>query len=351
MRFFFALAILELAMSLRSPFICNNASEPTFGEILHLLSPVEINQEHFFSLGDHSKPTSFSGVLVNIWQSVFVQISQTFYESKFPLAYLISDGVFTLNLTTHSQEDFAVDAVILKEKHWSQRYVCQFVRELLPSQQSSWSSFCGCWTGGVSLAQYYGEKRARDYAPSRSEYDWCVYSDPCQGQFPPSEPHICRITVDPLTSSCLASSKFSWSDTPLEKVVSYKLEMRTLKSQRWDEFISSALLGVCQNIRHVPSQLQPLLEECYAIYDHIHIHVLPAVCEWVPIYVVNALIALTFLSVEDSVASHPLLRFGVAVFLGLFFAVVWVVLVIYRFPLLLLMHLTPPPLHLLQTQP
>ena len=335
MRFFVILAILGLVAGLRSHFLCNNASEPTLGEIFHLLSPIDLSVPSISSPADNPlEPTSFSGVLVDIWQKSFVQISQSFYETKFPLAYLISDGVFILNLTTHSQEDFAIDAVVLREKHWSQRYLCRLMREVFSSQEpsSSLSTFCGCWTGGVSLAQYYGESRARDYAPSRSEYDWCVYSDPCLGQFSSSEPHICRITVDPLTSSCLGASKFSWSHTPLERVASYQLEMRTLKSQRWDEFFSSALLGICQNIRHVPSPLQPLLEQCYAIYDHIHIHILPTVCEWVPIYVVNALIALTFLSVEDSVASHPLLRFGVAIFLGIFFAVVWVVIIIYRFP-------------------
>jgi uncharacterized protein YacL len=59
------------------------------------------------------------------------------------------------------------------------------------------------------------------------------------------------------------------------------------------------------------------------------------VCQWIPIYAANALIAVTFLSIEDSVASHPVLRLIVAITLGFLLALVVAVLVLYRFHSLL----------------
>lgn len=301
------------------PFICNNASEPTFGEIFQLLSPAGID---LTTPPSYQSSNSFPDILINVWGNIFSQVSQSFYSIKFPLAYLVSDGVFTLSHVSDHYGDLLADAVIIKEKHWSQRLICSLARRFAPSH--SLSTFCGCWSG-LSLLQYYGERRAKDYLPGMSEHDWCVVTEPCQGQFSSSDLH-CRIVVDPLTSACVASSKFSLhADPRLEQIVSYRLEVRTLKTQNWDETISLTFLKLCHSL-NVPQ----LRESCYSIYDYSHLHIIPFICQTIPIYIVNALIAVTFLSIEDSVASHPLLRFVVAVVLGLILALIWALVVLYR---------------------
>jgi hypothetical protein len=80
----------------------------------------------------------------------------------------------------------------------------------------------------------------------------------------------------------------------------------------------SALLTFCDALQYLPGHwAEGAREQCYAAYDFLHIHVLPMVCQWIPIYAANALIAVTFLSIEDSVASHPVLRLIVAITLSL----------------------------------
>jgi hypothetical protein len=357
MRLFFlgSIFFFSLVFGLqRPPVICNNASEPTFGEILHLLSPIEIDR-HIFESSQHSPHPSqpLPDIFVYAWQNILFQISKSFYFTKFPLAYLISDGVFTISLDTEARVDFAGDAVLIKEKHWSQRYLCHLVQE--PVASSTFSSFCGCWSG-ISPAQYYGERRAKDYIPNNNEHDWCIHLEPCQGQDQLSSspgPNECRVVVDPLTASCLASSRFSSPADPLQmnEIASYHLEVRNLKTQRWDEWISSALLACCDAFRHVPGVwAEGAREQCYAIYDYLHIHMLPVVCQWIPVYVVNALIAVAFLSIEDSVASHPLLRLLVAVTVGFFLAIVVAVLVVYRLSFLASIPSYIPLLPLLQAE-
>lgn len=322
------LAVLAVAISpvfsLRRPLVCNNASEPTFGEIFHLLSPIEIDGQIFVDPPTLEGAKSFPEILLNVWRNVFFDVSMAFSSTKFPLAYLLSDGIFVLNMLSDPYGDLLADAVVIREKHWSQRYICTIARKFLPSHSSS--AFCGCWSG-VSLVQYYGERRAKDYLPGRSEHDWCVFTEPCQGQFGGSE-SLCRIAVDPLTSSCVASSKFSLQPDPhLDQMISYRLEMRTLKSQKWDEILSLTFLNFCHHFVHFPQ----LRDQCYSVYDYVHVSLLPVLCNAVPIYILNGVIAIAFLSVEESIASHPLLRFVVAVTLGLVLALVWAMVAVYRF--------------------
>lgn len=188
--------------------------------------------------------------------------------------------------------------------------------------------------GSVSLLQYYGKDRAEYFTPESPINDWCVYTESCNNQFKHELSSSCQIYVDPFVTSCIASSKFSpLSYEQKSKIVSYNLQIRTLKTERWDQTFSSIHQSICKYIEHITSKDSEISQQCLIIYEFIQTNILSVVCSWIPIYLANVVIAVIFLSVEDSVASHPLFRFFVAIVVGIFLGLLWVFLVIYRYVL------------------
>jgi hypothetical protein len=116
------LALLALCILFRSAtgqitMICNFASEPTFGEIFELISPVDIPD---ISVDKITKSgNSVDEVILKSGGSVLSRIIQTIANAKFPLGFLISDGVYELDLLKYQPSFPAIE--LLQKKPLSQQ--------------------------------------------------------------------------------------------------------------------------------------------------------------------------------------------------------------------------------------
>ena len=202
---------------------------------------------------------------------------------------------------------------------------------------------CGCWTG-VGLNDFAGDRANVFVDRDDDTMDWCVHLNPLGlGVDPPSSSDRTRkrlVTVDPLISSCLViiSDSSSSSSSPVE--LQYSLVMPTVGSAlspllqsvgaAWSLIVTETT-GLCWDPQHlqkdstVYSSAKDLLSWVYSYLHYVSSPLLAA-----PLYPALWLLATGLLSIEHDLAASPVVKYAAAAFLGLFFAFLWVAILLYR---------------------
>lgn len=333
--FFFSLSAAQ--HSSRFVSLCNHAAEPSVGEILGEVSPFHASnvKETVESLFSSSSFSSSSGgekvdhhrLLMMAYQEIIGDAAETISQTKVPLASLISDGVFNVSTSKFNGSTIESDIKLIQKKPLLQRLLCSVVQfsplqwteglaEVLPPALN----LCRCWGGSMSLSDAalsvssLGSDRVLDASP-RSD-DWCVATgSPCHEGTEEHESDRCVIHVDPFRPACvlfLAAS--SGEDTP-DSSEYYSFEVPTLLDvdvmKSWLESWS----------RH---------SAALASFYEVGMTFLAPVLAHVPYYPAMLALATFLLLIEEDIADSKLVQLLVTIGLGVFLAVIAVVLAVYK---------------------